>query len=494
MGRKVLRTGLAVSALTAATAIGWAVGTPQAHAEPECLNGSNDFDGNGYPDLAVGSPGADGGSGSVEVHLMRDGEPTQVRVRPPDPQPGDRFGASVAEVAYYEGQLDASTCSQLVVGAPGRDVDGAENAGAIFLYSWDSGENAFTLVKELVQGRAGVPGEAKAGANFGRSLAAPYHEPAIGNVVTPLYVGAPGYSVGGEARAGAVAAFRLAGDDDPHVDEGSLLTQGSDKMPGTAEAGDAFGQTVAATDNGMLAGTPGENNDSGGFIRWRENDNGDALFITQNTAGVPGRPEPGDRFGAAVYVALETKSPDTGEYYALVGAPGEAIGSVDRAGSAIRFVYHGDLELAKTAGFNQDKPGVAGHVEAGDRFGSSFGSFGPGPGHLVVGAPGEAIGSVEDAGVVQALARNQGWHQNTPGVAGGVEKGDSFGQTIGNALVPMAGEREDGWLSRVVVGVPGENSDSGMMQVGLPGGSGTAYGYFSAEPGDRFGSALGTTN
>lgn len=492
MGRKVLRTGLAISALTAANAIGWAA-TPQAHAEPACLVSSNDFDDNGFTDLAVGSPGADDRAGSVEVHMMRDGEPTQVRVRPPDPRPGDRFGASVAEVGYYEGGLDMSTCTQLVVGAPGRDVDGVANAGAVFLYSWDSSEHTFTLVKELVQGKAGVPGEAKAGARFGRSLASPYHDAGVGRVVTPLYVGAPGYSVDGEAGAGAVAAFRLTGGDDPHVDEGTLLTQGADGMPGTAEAGDAFGRTVAATDNGVLAGTPGENNDSGGFIRWRENDSGDALFVTQNTAGVPGRPESGDRFGAAIYAALETRSLD-GAYYALVGAPGEAIGSVDRAGSAIRFVYHGDLELAKTTGFNQDKAGIAGHPEAGDRFGSSFGSFGPGPGHLIVGAPGEAIGSVEDAGVVQALARNQAWHQDTAGVAGGVERDDAFGRTIGNALVPMFGEREDGWLSRVVVGVPGENSDSGMMQVGLPGGSGNAYGYFSADPGDRFGSALGNTN
>ena len=58
---------------------------------------------------------------------------------------------------------------------------------------------------------------------------------------------------------------------------------------------------------------------------------------------------------------------------------------------------------------------------------------------LAIGAPGEAIGDVADAGLVNVLygsaaglsaANNQTWQQDTPGVGGAAEAGDGFGRSL----------------------------------------------------------------
>lgn len=497
MNRQPLRAGLAATTFLFAAAFGWTVAPPLAHAEPECVNSSNDFNSDGGVDVPVGMPGANGDTGAVEVRVT-DGDGTNIhRIEPPNGQPGDRFGAAVAEVASANGVTDQDQCTQLVVGAPGTAVAGNDDAGAFYLYRWDFDTNEFALAKKLTQETAGVPGDAQAGATFGAALAAEHHGPGTGPVVTPLYVGAPGYTVAGAKGAGAFVRLTFSpGADDPTVDEASLKRQGVDDMPGGAEAGDAFGASLATTGNGVLAGAPNEDvgsrADAGGFIRWRENDSGDARFITQNTSGVPGGAEAGDMFGAAIYSAMETEATDGG-HYVLVGAPGEAIGSVRNAGAAVRFTYHGDFHMNTIEGYSQETPGFAGHAETGDRFGSSFGSYGLD--FLLTGVPGEDVGDVRNAGLVQSLRGDEFWHQGTPGIPGAVEATDRFGQTIGNALYGAGGSGEDGWLGDVLVGVTGENDGSGVVMDGL-GGPGGSRGWVPQNPeaGDDYGRAIGKTN
>ncbi|MQA06529.1 MAG: hypothetical protein GEV07_28745 [Streptosporangiales bacterium] len=500
MKRQTLRSALATTVLFAATALAWTVAPGQAHAEPECLNSSNDFDMDGVVDIAVGLPGANNGAGAVQVQLSNDGDPTTSIIDAPAGAAGDRFGTAIAEVASAEGEVDQDRCTQLAVGAPGRDVGGNQDAGAVFLFKWDSSADEFVSLNEFTQGSDGVPGQASAGARYGAALAAPHHADDIGPLVTPLFVGAPGYPAAGQEGAGAVTRLEFStGTEDPTVDDGLLLQQGANGMPGTSEAGDGLGTSLAVTDGGVLMGVPyedvaGESEaDAGGFIRWRANDSGDAKFITQNTANVPGSAEAGDRFGAAIYSARET-TPSGGGHYVVVGAPGEAIGSVNNAGMALRFVYDGDLELAKTKAFHQNSTGVVGRPEAGDRFGSSFGSFGLA--HLLTGVPGEDIGSIRNAGAVQSLGGGQGWNQDTQGVPGTAEARDRFGATMGNALYGMGSAGEDGWLGDVLVGTTGENDGAGVVIDGLPGGPAPSKPLKSQSPaaGNNFGAAIGKTN
>ncbi|WP_240529728.1 FG-GAP-like repeat-containing protein [Streptomyces mangrovisoli] len=133
--------------------------------------------------------------------------------------------------------------------------------------------------------------------------------------------------------------------------------------------------------------------------------------ITQNTAGVPGVDEVGDAFGRR----MSTGDVNGDGYPDLaVGVPGEAIGTRDEAGSVV-LLKGGKNGLTGTGAqaFHQDTAGVPGVVEAGDRFGWAvrlLDMTGDGKADLVAGAPGEDLGLVVDGGAAWLL----------PGTAGGL--------------------------------------------------------------------------
>ncbi|MEV0177729.1 FG-GAP and VCBS repeat-containing protein [Streptomyces sp. NPDC050625] len=126
--------------------------------------------------------------------------------------------------------------------------------------------------------------------------------------------------------------------------------------------------------------------------------------ITQETAGVPGVSEKGDQFGARL-----SAGDMNGDGYAdlAVGDPGEAIGSVAKAGSVV-LLEGGRSGLNGTGAqaFHQGTPGVPGTVERGDLFGGSVrlsDVTGDGKADLAAGAPGEDLGRVANGGAVWLL-------------------------------------------------------------------------------------------
>ncbi|MFE0508895.1 FG-GAP and VCBS repeat-containing protein [Streptomyces sp. NPDC058964] len=126
--------------------------------------------------------------------------------------------------------------------------------------------------------------------------------------------------------------------------------------------------------------------------------------ITQSTAGVPGVSEKGDQFGARL-----SAGDVNGDGYAdlAVGDPGEAIGSVAKAGSVV-LLRGGGSGLTGTGAqaFHQGTPGVPGAVEKGDLFGGSVRLLdvtGDGKADLAAGAPGEDLGTVTNGGAVWLL-------------------------------------------------------------------------------------------
>lgn len=480
----VVRGAVMATALASATTLFGVANVPTAKAEPECLTGSYDFNRDGNADYASGLPGAADGAGAVEVALSVDDLHDAVeRVQPSGLRPGDKFGAAVGEVAYYQDEGEDARCSQLVVGAPGRDVDGKKDAGSIFLFAFEGGE--FTLVKEFVQGKDGVGGQARAGARFGAALAAPSHSDDIGPVVTPLYAGAPG---GGSAGAGEVVRLEFGGAE-PTAVKSTLIGQGSG-TPGTAEQGDDFGASLATVLGGAIIGVPGENAGAGGVVHWNAAKPSNSRFVTQNTAGVPGTGEVGDRFGQVVVAtpALDDESSP----YVLVGAPGEAIGSLKAAGAVVAF--HHTLSLQDVRGYNQDTPGIAGTAEAGDGFGSSVATFGT---KLVAGVPGEDVGSVTDAGMLNSLSDGSSWTQAAScAPKETVEAGDRFGASLANVSVPVAGGDPPGWWTAPLVGVPGENDGAGLVHYGVVGDGPACESWTSsaAQPGDHLGASVGKVN
>ena len=233
---------------------------------------------------------------------------------------------------------------------------------------------------------------------------------------------------------------------------------------------------------------------------------------SQSSAGIADSAEAGDRFGAAL---------SAGDFNAdgrddlAVGVPGEDVGSVVDAGAVhVLLGSASGLVAAGSQYWSQNSAGVADSAEAGDRFGSALATGRLNSGalaDLVVGVPGESVGAVAGAGVVQVLpgaaggvtaTGSQHWSQDSTGIVDSVEGGDGFGASL--AVADVNGAAGDD----LAVGVPGEDVgsvvDAGAVHVVLGSASGlVAAGsqYWSqnsagvadsAEAGDRFGSALAT--
>lgn len=391
--------------------------------------------------------------------------------------------------------LNGDGYDDAVIGDPYATVNGQREAGAIVVLYGDSdcriGEGARRLIS---QSTAGVPGTSEAGDHFGWSVA-------VGDLTddgrTDILVGSPGEDVGTRADAGGVHVLSLAAGSTASAVSAVSLTQ--DNLRGVAEAGDRIGYTVAAAPSlgdeaGTLAaaGAPGE--DVAGMVDAGEVDafgfdgNWDltAQFQQGKTssspfaAPVPGVPEAGDRFGASLLIA-QLNAPFTGdvpagpEWTYVIGAPGDVVSGRDNAGSVtLSYTQTGGLEQV-----TQDSADVPGVAEIGDAFGSSLAVHETRswrdeessmlPRNLAVGAPGEDVGQVVDAGLVTlfrstvtGLEARDVFTQDSAGFDGHPEAGDRFGSSV--AMRPELDSSD----AVLVIGVPYEDVgtvvDAGLAQ------------------------------
>ena len=177
--------------------------------------------------LAVGAPGETlagaTGAGAVNLFVGAVGErlsgSSLVRVQA-NPEAGDRFGAAISRALY--------------VGAPGEDVGGKVDAGAVNFFFVPEGIPIDT--SEVI-----LQPNPEAGDQFGAAIMeGPFRVPSEGD---DLAVGAPGEDVGGTVNAGAVNVFYNTGAGVP-PSRVQVVTQG----PGTGgqpEPGDRFGASLA---------------------------------------------------------------------------------------------------------------------------------------------------------------------------------------------------------------------------------------------------------
>jgi FG-GAP repeat len=265
--------------------------------------------------------------------------------------------------------------------------------------------------------------------------------------------------------------------------------------------GEALGDRTAAGEVQVFYGRPDRDCGGGDPPSLRGTN---SQTITQDTSGVPGIARERDRFGAAV----ATGDVDGDGYDDLaVGAPGDAGG----AGTATIFRGSVDGLVPDRADLvRQGVAGVPGAEEDGDEFGGALlvTRVSQGVVDVVVGAPGEGVGSAAGAGAVTVVRRplgsggtalsTQQVTQDTPGVPGRVETGDGFGGALSPTGLGFAG---------FAVGVPGEaigaTLGAGVVDVLPTGDDGTVASSGARElrqgaggvPGvpeaaDRFGAAL----
>ncbi|CAL9668292.1 hypothetical protein SUDANB105_07358 [Streptomyces sp. enrichment culture] len=385
-----------------------------------------DFDGDGHADVAIAAPGGTvggrSGAGYVAVVYGMAAGPDGVKRQiisqnrygvPGTAETGDRFGDSL-EAA----DLDGDGFTDLVVTAPGEDVGDARDTGTQTVLwggvgglatgaSLGTGRSAteagdfdgdghldLASADRLRYGPIGRTGQAArttplvapdAGIRGVRALRAGDVD---GDGVTDLVISAASAGTGGSTAI----RLRLLRGGDRGLEAGPVIAAdtvsaesiGLGDTDGDGRQDVVFGRPGAAGGGlvGVVRGT------AEGFAPR-------AAFIGQNTSGVPGTGENGDRFGTDVRVGDVT-----GDGYAdvVTGVPGEDLaGRVDAGGFAVLPGSAAGITGRGAVAVSQNTAGVPGTAENGDAFGSAVAVVG---GHVAVSAPKENGGT----GAVWVLA------------------------------------------------------------------------------------------
>lgn len=416
--------------------------------------------------------------------------------------------ATAATPSGTRGDFNGDGYRDIAVTAPLATVNGKSGAGSVsILYGSKSGAGA-AKIQTVSQNSAGVPGTAEKDDTFGGMVSAGDFN---GDGYADLAVGAHGEDVGSDADGGSVTIL---------WGTSSGLSGGTNVKDPSAGSHDHFGLLVAAGDyNGdgradLAIGSDQNTVDiyRGGFTT--TGGTGGHYAVTAPVQKVPG-PDfqnltPGDvnHDGRTDLVANGYETDSQEGWNANFYLPGSTsgltstgaqklpagiisdIGDVNGDGYGdIVIGAHWDKDIAGAhkggvvkvvygtqAGpdggqdsVNQDSPGVPGSGETADDFGYelSLGDVnGDGKDDVVVGAPGEDLNGIADAGMVTVLYGSTGgfastgaqsFAQDSPGVPGDNEKGDGFG-----AEVYLADTNNDG-KADLTVGIPHENNGDGYL-------------------------------
>ncbi|MBK3564872.1 S8 family serine peptidase [Streptomyces sp. MBT62] len=289
-----------------------------------------------------------------------------------------------------------------------------------------------------------------------------------------LAVADPEATVGGDAKAGLLRVVYGGG-------RGTAeLNQDLASVPGDAEPNDYFGDSLATVDydkdgcTDLVVGTPREDvgsatdagavdvlyGASGGLGTGRA-----ALHLEQGTGAegiLAAASESGDRMGAAVAAGRTLDQ----EPYLIIGVPGEDIDG--KADTGAVFYLRGTVNRTLIQGSS----GVAGTLEAGDKFGSSVTAS---PEYVAVGIPGEGLvafpgpnATEVTAGQVDVMSHELNGSgvpahvgsvdEVSPAVSGDAEAGDQFGASVSATQALFV--QGFPWPRRatyIAIGVPGED-------------------------------------
>ncbi|MCT9081688.1 FG-GAP-like repeat-containing protein [Streptomyces fulvoviolaceus] len=416
-----------VPLLAGLLALGWVPSDLSDRArDPAQTPVRDDFDGDGYQDLAIGAPGATlggqkgagyvavlyGGPHGVSATTRRTVISRTTQGIPADPVADQGFGARLSK-----GDLNGDGYADLVVGLARRKGD------AVIVWGSPKGLSGGTAVPATNTQAGDFDGDGKLDLALFRTDRAPGDDP-LGSTAT-VWTG-PVTRSGTPARKTALDPEHLKYYD---VDDGATgdvngdgrdelalrvyygeggygtrfytasssgLKDATDKAPdggyGLAFGdvnGDGYDDFLAGSvpdDAGRITVAHGSASGLGPRSSWKS--------YSQNTPGVPGASEINDLFGSAVAAGDITGD---GIDDVAVGAIGRELGYDDGAGEVV--VLRGTPTGLTGTGsqvFTQDTPGIPGTTQPGDVFGSAVRLLdinGNGHADLVAAAVGEDAGN-----------------------------------------------------------------------------------------------------
>ncbi|MFJ8465168.1 FG-GAP-like repeat-containing protein [Streptomyces swartbergensis] len=448
-GRFAVATGLALLAGALAVPAAPVSAAPAAAERPR-----DDFNGDGYADLAVAAPtatvGGETGAGYVAVvYGTKNGlDATERQVFsqstagvPGSPETDDAFGSALTTA-----DLDRDGYADLVVGVGSEDTaDGGEESG---------------LVEVLWGGAKGLSGGAVLATGKPYDWLGRQGRLTVGDIDGD----------GAEDLVTVENQFNLRVLKGPFARDGStahgeqIVTDEFDSRYLDLATGDVNGDGVTDVAGAQI---DGDEFDARRVVYWLGTEQGLTPYTT-----VQG----GDGYRLKGGENLDIGDIDRDGYDDIV--VGRAVGGYDSdldtpaaKGGRVTWIPGGPKgpDGVKAEHLNQDSPGVPGSAEAGDGFGTDVRIAdvnGDGFPDVATGLPGENLGSVADAGAVVVLPGTERGltgtgarvvTQNTPDVPGTPEKSDAFGRAV-----HLADADHDG-LADLAAGAPGENGDAGSV-------------------------------